>query len=84
MSNYTHSSFRKGEEFENFVEHRIFEEDNYKLVSRTHNYAQNKIRYVEDSLKPDFKFRCLKTTFEFYVEAKYRSGFDWEDRVEIN
>lgn len=79
--NYT--SFEKGEKFENFVENELFNEKEYKLVHRTNNFEQNKSRYSEDTLKPDFKFRCKNTQQEFYVEAKYRSNFNLNDKIEI-
>ncbi|WP_298767531.1 hypothetical protein [uncultured Polaribacter sp.] len=79
--NYT--SFEKGEEFENFVENELFNEKEYKLVHRTNNFEQNKSRYSEDTLKPDFKFRCKNTQQEFYIEAKYRSNFNLNDKIEI-
>lgn len=77
------TSFIKGEEFEKFVENELFNEKDYILIHRTNNYEQNKIRYSEDTMKPDFKFRCKKTQFEFYVEAKYRSNFNMKDMIEI-
>jgi hypothetical protein len=79
--NYT--SFEKGEEFEKFVENELFSEKEYNLIHRTNNFEQNKSRYSEDTLKPDFKFRCKKTFQEFYVEAKYRSKFNSNDMIEI-
>lgn len=78
-----YTSFKKGEEFEKFVENELFNEKEYILVHRTNNYEQNKFRYSEDTLKPDFKFRCKKTQQEFYVEAKYRSNFNINDMIEI-
>lgn len=77
------SSFKKGEEFEYFVESNLFKETDYDLIYRTNTYNQNKNRFAEDSLKPDFKFRCKKTNLEFYVEAKYRSNFDLNNMIEI-
>lgn len=79
--NYT--SFEKGEKFEKYVENELFNEKEYKLVHRTNNYEQNKSRYSEDTLKPDFKFRCKNTHQEFYVEAKYRSNFNLNDKIEV-
>ena len=70
------SSFKKGEDFEKFVEENIFPKKEYALIHRTNNFEQNKDRYAEDTLFPDFKFRCNKTNQEFYVEAKYRSKFN--------
>lgn len=78
-----YKSFEKGEEFEKFVENELFNEKEYNLVHRTNNFEQNKSRYSEDTLKPDFKFRCKKTFQEFYIEAKYRSKFNLNDKIEI-
>ncbi len=76
-------SFRKGEEFEQFVQNNLFPEKDYTLVHRTDSYEQNKNRFAEDTLKPDFKFRCNKTQKEFYVEAKYRSKFKANKRIDV-
>lgn len=76
-------SFKKGDLFEKFVEDELFKGSEYVLVSRTNNFDQNKTRYAEDTLRPDFKFRCKKSAQEFYVEAKYRSGFNAENKIEV-
>lgn len=65
-------SHDKGHNFEKSVQN-LFPQDSYILVEKTHDIIQNEDRFVESSLNPDFKFRCKKTQFEFYVEAKYRS-----------
>ena len=69
-------SFKKGDLFEKFVENELFQATDYTLVHRTNTYDQNETRYAEETLRPDFKFRCKKTKQEFYVEAKYRSRFN--------
>ena len=76
-------SFKKGDLFEKFVENELFKATEYALVHRTNTYNQNETRYAEDTLKPDFKFRCIKTRQEFYVEAKYRSRFNAEKKLEV-
>lgn len=76
-------SFQKGKLFEDFVEKNIFPISNYVLVHKTHDYPQNNERYVESSLKPDFKFRCKVSNLEFYVDAKYRSKSTNEDRYPV-
>ena len=76
-------SFKKGDLFEKFVEDELFKATEYTLIHRTNSYDQNASRYAEDTLKPDFKFRCKKTEQEFYVEAKYRSGFNADDKIEV-
>ncbi len=76
-------SFKKGDLFEKFVEDELFKASDYVLVSRTNSYDQNKNRYAEDTLRPDFKFRCKKTGQEFYVEAKYRSRFNADNKIDV-
>lgn len=76
-------SFRKGEEFEKFVENNLFAESDYTLIHRTNNYSQNKIRFSENTLMPDFKFRCKKTLKEFYIEVKYRSNFNANNKISV-
>jgi len=73
QQDYTPESFKKGQQFEQFVENNIFTQNRYELITRTNSYEQNATRYAEDTLKPDFKFRCKETGQEFWVEAKYRS-----------
>ncbi len=76
-------SFKKGDLFEKFVEDEMFQDTDYVLVHRTNTYDQNKARYAEDTRKPDFKFRCRRTGQEFYVEAKYRSRFNADNKLEV-
>lgn len=77
------TSFRKGEEFEKFVENQLFRNSDYELIHRTESFEQNKDRYEEDTRKPDFKFRCRKTQKEFYVEAKFHSDFNSDEMLEV-
>jgi len=67
--------FVKGEEFERFIRRHLFPNDNYDLLHRTHDYTSNKNDYIESSKGPDFKLRSREFGKEFFVEAKYRSGF---------
>ena len=77
-------SFEKGEKFEKFVLDKLFQSSHYDLVHQTNTTSQNQYRFVENSLKPDFKFRCKRTKREFYVEAKYRSDFNrYDDKIEV-
>lgn len=76
-------SFEKGEAFESFVHNVIFTKDKYDTISKTHNFNQNLKIYIEDSLKPDFKFRCKKSLKEFWVEAKFRSNYNHEDKLDL-
>lgn len=77
----TPESFVKGDEFEKYVREIVFPKGKYELVHKTHSYRDNNNDYIESSLHPDFLFRCKETNREFYVEAKYRSGF-FKDKVE--
>lgn len=77
------SSFIKGEKFEKFIENNIFTDEDYDLIHRSNSYEQNKNRFAEETLKPDFKFRCKKTNKEFYIEAKYRSKYNSSKKIEI-
>ena len=76
------SSFKKGKEFEDYIQNIIFPKEQYDLVHRTHDYEQNSQRFVEDTNKPDFKFRCRISKQEFYIEAKYRSKYI-EDKIQV-
>lgn len=77
------SSFKKGEEFENFVENNSFSKKDFTLIHRTSNKTQNKERFAENTKLPDFKFRSLKNLKEFYVEAKYRSKYDTNSQLDL-
>ena len=78
-----YSSFKKGDLFENFVVDKLFNGSEYDLIYRTNSFDQNEARFAEYTLKPDFKFRCKKTQKEFYVEAKFRSGFNSDNKIEV-
>ena len=77
------SSFKKGEDFEKFVEEQLFSKKDYILVHRTGTFDQNKDRFAENTLLPDFKFRCKFTNQEFYVEAKFRSKFNSLEKLDV-
>ena len=70
---YNEESFRKGEQFERYVEETIFPEAHYEVIYKTSDSTQNRRRFVKKSLEPDFHFRCRVTGKEFYVEAKWRA-----------
>jgi hypothetical protein len=42
------------------------------FCNKSANYVSNKNDFIESTLYPDFKFRCLDTNREFWVECKYR------------
>jgi len=74
MSNkHNPTSFKKGEAFEGYVEQVLFPKSDYDLLHKTNAYDQNNERYVGDSKKPDYRFKCRITGAEFHIEAKYRS-----------
>jgi hypothetical protein len=64
-----------GYRFEKYVM-ELFDERYYVLVERTHKNSDNKERYVESSLNPDFIWRYKPSGEEFAVECKYRSGLN--------
>lgn len=71
--NYNQESFNKGQAFEDYVEQVLFPASHYELLHKTNSFDQNSQRYVGDSRKPDFRFKCILTGFEFHIEAKYRT-----------
>jgi hypothetical protein len=75
-------SFAKGDAFEEYVREYVFPKDKYELINRTHSYQDNKDDYIETSLHPDFTFRCIQTGKEFYVEAKFRVGEYYKNKIE--
>jgi len=77
------TSFEKGENFENFVEKKLFSIKNFKLDHRTSSKKQNEFRYAEDTKKPDFTFECKESSEKFYVEAKFRSKFNSNNQLEL-
>jgi len=68
-------SFRKGEEFEQYVRDHVFPKERYDLVRRSHDFSDNEDDYIESTLMPDFTFRDKDNGKEFHVEVKYRSYF---------
>lgn len=70
----TPESFDKGQEFEEYIQKCLFPKSQYDLVHHSHAFSNNKERYVETSLFPDFKFRARMTGKSFWVEAKFRSS----------
>jgi hypothetical protein len=66
------TSFMKGEDFEKCLRQKVFPQDKYDLVMKTHDFHENSQDYVESSLYPDYLFRDRKKNTEFWVEAKYR------------
>jgi len=74
-------TFIKGEEFEFFLRRKIYTQDKYELVMRTHSYNDNKGDYIEFTKYPDFLFREVATGAEFFVEAKYREKL-FKEKVE--
>lgn len=80
----TQRSFREGSRWEKDAKEIIFPENRYDLLHETPSYKQNNGRFIESSLKPDFKFRDRKTKKEFWVECKFRSTLlngkiEWTD-----
>ena len=78
---YSNSPEAKVQRFENHVK-SLFPEKYYALVYQTPSFRDNKDRYVESSLHPDFIFRHKRTGEEFGVECKYRSSLNYKDMLE--
>lgn len=68
-------TYQKGEQFERWVRENLFPKTHYYLLQKTPNYLANKDDFADNSKEPDFKFRSLANDKEFYIEAKYRSGY---------
>ena len=75
-------SFSKGEAFEEYLRKHTFPKDRYKLIHRTHNYQSNKEDFADSSLYPDYKFQCIETGKVFFVEAKFREGRYYQNKIE--
>ena len=71
----TPESLKRGLQFEDYVQEYLFPKSYYDVLEKTHNYQTNSKSYVEASLNPDFKLRDRFNKKEFYLEAKFRSGF---------
>ncbi|KOY85066.1 hypothetical protein AD998_01895 [bacterium 336/3] len=70
------TSFYKAEMFEAYVEDNLFPTGAYDLITRTDIYERNKKRFAKSSLNPDLFFQCKTTKGYFFVECKYRYGFE--------
>ncbi len=80
--NYNQESFKKGEEFEKYVEEVIFPEAHYELLHKTSDSKQNIRRYSRKSMEPDFQFKCRVSGKEFYIEAKWRAK-PYKDKYDV-
>ncbi|MBT8275773.1 MAG: hypothetical protein KJO39_06510 [Bacteroidia bacterium] len=72
-NNFNEESHAKGKQFEDFVQNKLFPKSQYRIIHRTSDFEQNSVRFVTNTLKPDFKIKSLVNNKEFYIEAKYRS-----------
>lgn len=68
-------TYAAGDEFENFVRNRLFPAGKYDLVQKTPDFTTNKYDFVDINEEPDFKFRPHEGGREFFIEAKFHSGF---------
>jgi hypothetical protein len=74
MSTHNHlQPHEMGEIFERYVREKLFDRTNYDLVDRSLPFTTSIEHFAESALKPDFRFRDVKTGKEFYVEAKFRT-----------
>jgi hypothetical protein len=81
-------TYVKGDEFQDFLRRVVFPAACYDLVGKTHDYSANRRDFIESSMAPDYRFRDGASGREFYVEAKYRSGFyrrgvDWCQQYQL-
>ena len=82
QENYKQESYKKGAQFENYVEEILFPEAHYELIYKTSDSKQNINRYPTKSREPDFQFKCRISGKEFYVEAKWRAK-PYNDEYEV-
>lgn len=75
------SSFLKGDDFESCVRKYVYQDSQYKLINKTHDFFSNKKDFVEASIYPDFLFQNRTTNEEFWVEAKYRESLQ-DNKIE--
>ena len=68
-------SYVRGDEFERYIRINLFPTANYALLHKNHDYFTSQDFSIESAKEPDFRFESIKTEFEFYIEAKYRSRF---------
>lgn len=78
---FSSSPEAKGQRFENHVK-SLFSERYFAVAYQTPSFRDNKDRYVESSLHPDFIFRYKPTGEQFGVECKYRSSLNNRDMLE--
>lgn len=81
-SPYNMRAVRVGESWQLEVKDVIFPKNRYDILHQTHSFHDNKGRYIESSLQPDFKFRDRFTKKEFWVECKYRGSL-YNEKVAI-
>jgi len=70
-----------GKRFEDHVE-KLFLQNYFRLVEKTHSFKTNKERYVESSKNPDFIFEYLPTKERFAVECKFRTQLNNKNQLE--
>jgi hypothetical protein len=63
-----------GEKFEWYIREFLFVDVYYDLLEVPPTFTKNRRHFPQSALRPDFKFRDLRTGRQFYVEAKFRSG----------
>jgi len=70
-----------GKRFEDHVE-KLFSQNYFRLVEKTHSFKTNKERYVESSKNPDFIFEYLPTKERFAIECKFRTQLNNKNQLE--
>jgi len=67
-------SFDKGDDFEKYVNNKMFPVSDWKLIKKTQGYSSNKERFEDKSKEPDFQFQHIKSKKFVNVECKFRSS----------
>ena len=68
-------TYVQGDEFENFVRNKLFPAGKFDLVQKSSDYETSKFDFTGALEEPDFKFRPHEGGREFFIEAKFHSGF---------
>lgn len=71
---YNMRAVRMGEGWQLDVKDVIFPQNRYDILHQSHSFEDNRLRYIESSLQPDFQFRDKQTKKVFWVECKYRGS----------
>ena len=79
----------RGDEFEQFVKTKLFPRDSYDILYKTPEYGDRRDRYFTPVNQPDCKYVSKNEGFEFFVEPRFRAGFqnqilEWGKFFDLN